>query len=159
MKRRTHAEIARLKAEAAKGLTPEQLKRKKFCYACNTYKMKRQFGSGPTEDGRANICRKCSRAQAAKQDLKHRLLAKEIYVEGANQIVVDKMVGGRGLVSKSSLARFLGVHERTVIRIKNRGELTGYDFLGQTYFKKEEIEDWLEKKLGERIELDNKYIS
>lgn len=154
--KRTKAEIELAKKKARKGLTKEQLAIRKFCLACNTYKVRQVFPGGTGEHG---TCRRCAKMLAKKRSLRDRLLAKEIYVPGANKIVVDKMIAGRGLVSRASLASFLGVHERTVTRLRDKGEITSYDFLGQVYFKKEEIEAWLHEKLGEKIELDNKYIS
>lgn len=158
MTRKQEIEAARKKA--AKKYTELQLKYRKFCTDCLTFKIKKGFSyNSSSPDGRQNVCKKCMSKREKARDYKNKLLAQEIYAPGANQIVVDKMIGGRGLVSKQSLATFLGVHERTVIRMKNKGELQAYDFLGQTYFKKEDVERWLEEKLGEKIELDSKFIS
>ena len=152
-------ELETLMKKAARGLTEGQLARRKFCRECLEYKTKKRFkSSAQTGDGRSNFCRLCEDKKKKAADLKRKLLAHEVYVPGANQIVVDKAVAGRNLVSKRSLAAFLGVNERTVMRARDRGELTGYDFLGQLYFKKEDVEAWLKEKLGEKIELASKYI-
>lgn len=156
----TKEEIKKAREKAKKDFTERQLCFRKFCNHCLKYKIKKSFTyNSNSVDGRNSVCRSCRKVKYKKDTLQKNLLAKEIYTEGASQIVVDKVVGGRGLITKASLAKFLGVSERTILRLKNKGDITGYNFLGYLYFKKEEIEDYLEEKLGERIELDNKYIS
>ena len=156
----TREELDKARKKAAKKYKPEQLSKRKFCTKCLDYKGFRQFSRNVnTPDHRAFHCKGCMAKDRKALDLKKRLLANEIYVEGANQIVVDKVVGGRALISKLALAKFLDVNERTISRMKQRGDIPGYNFLGQLYFKKEDVESWLEAQLGEKIELDDKLLS
>lgn len=158
MKRSKELELS--ERVARKKYTEAQLLLRKFCVGCLDYKGKKMFGyDGTQDDGRSKRCKTCQRKVRKKGELRNKLLATEIFVEGADKPVIDKVIAGRNLVSRMSLAAFLGVSERTILRMNKRKEIQGYNFLGQLYFKKEDIEKWLEEKLGEKIELENKYIS
>lgn len=152
--------IGRARIEEAKKLTDEQLSRRKFCTKCRKYVGKRSFGyDGSKDDGRTIHCKNCTRKARKKSELRNKLIAKEIYADGAAQIVIDRMIAGRELITRMSLAKFLDVSERTLIREEKRGDLTSYNFLGKVYYKQKEVEAWLSNKLGEKIELDSKKLS
>jgi excisionase family DNA binding protein len=144
---------------ASKGFTKAQLKRRNFCKNCKTWKGKASFLKANNKSGWMDTCIECQKKIKKKKDLQKKLLAHEIYVEGASQPVVDRVVAGRELVSKASLAAFLDVHERTVSRLVKKGELKSHNFLGHIFFRKEDVEKWLEEKIGKSVDISGLKIS
>lgn len=152
-------DIEEAEIEARKKYTKEQLRRRRFCTGCKDFVGKRSFlpkARSPYEYHAK--CQKCRKKKAKAKALRDKLLANEIYAPGASKVIVEKVVAGRRLVTKMALAKFLNVTTKTIERMVHRGEIPSYDFLGQVFFKKEDVDAWLSKKLGEKIETEDKLL-
>lgn len=152
-------DLEKAEIEARKKYTEAQLARRRFCPGCRDFVGIGGFTRKTRAPHEHHLrCQKCRKKKARAKALRDRLLANEIYSDGASKVVIEKIVAGRRLVTKMALAKFLDVTTKTIERIVRRGEIPSYDFLGQIYFKKEDVDAWLSRKLGEKIESEDKLL-